>query len=90
MNMLKSLRLRLLIRNARSDIRMARAALRHAQDDVERLPAQIRVWEQHEAALVCELATLPRPQWASIAFAGGIGAALALVLAYGPSLMTRT
>lgn len=83
--MLKALRLRYQIRCARSDIRMAQAALRHAQDDVERLPAQIRVWEQHEAALVCELATLPRRDWSSIAFASGIGAALALTLIYGPT-----
>lgn len=82
--MLKALRLRYQIRCARSDIRMAKAALRHAQDDVERLPAQIRVWEQHEAALVCELATLPRRDWRSPALAAAIGAALALTLIYGP------
>ena len=87
--MLKALRLRYLIRCARIDIRHAEDALRHAQDDVARLPAQIRVWEQHEAALVCELALLPRRDWPSIAFASGIGAALALLVAYGPSLMTR-
>ncbi|MEY5098270.1 MAG: hypothetical protein RJA36_989, partial [Pseudomonadota bacterium] len=29
------------------------------------------------------------PHWPSIALASGIGAALALVVAYGPSLMTR-
>ena len=83
--MLRALHLLYLLRCARSDIRMAQAALRHAQDDVERLPAQIRVWEQHEAALVCELATLPRRDWRSIAFASGIGAALALTLIYGPT-----
>jgi len=88
-NTLKAIRLRLLIRNARSDIRMAQAALRHAQDDCDRLPAQIKVWEDREAALVCELALLPRRDWPSIAFASGIGAALALLVAYGPSLMTR-
>ena len=87
--MIRAITLLLAIRNARADIRMAKAALRHAQDDVDRLPTQIRLWEQHEAALVCELALIPRPQWLSIAFASGIGAALALVLAYGPSLMTR-
>ena len=87
--MLKAIRLRYLIRCARTDIRHAEAALRHAQDDVERLPAQIRVWEQHEAALVCELALLPRRDWPSIALASSIGAALALLVAYGPSLMTR-
>lgn len=83
--MLKALRLRYQIRCARSDIRMAQAALRHAQDDCDRLPAQIRVWEQHEAALVCELALLPRRDWPSIAFASAIGTALAFVLAYGPA-----
>lgn len=87
--MLKALRLRYQIRCARSDIRMAKAALRHAQDDVERLPAQIRAWEQDEAALVCELALLPRRDWPSIALASGIGSALALLVAYGPSLLTR-
>ena len=87
--MLKALRLHYLIRCARIDIRHAEDALRHAQDDVARLPAQIRVWEQHEAALVCELALIPRPQWLSIAFASGIGAAMALVLAYGPSIWWR-
>lgn len=87
--MIRALILLLRIRNARADIRLAQAALRHAQDDVDRLPAQIRVWEQHEAALVCELALIPRPQWLSIALASGIGAALAFLLAYGPSLMTR-
>lgn len=87
--MLKALRLRYQIRCARSDIRMAQAALRHAQDDVERLPAQIRVWEQHEAALVCELATLPRWHWPSIALASLLGTAAALVIAYGPSIWWR-
>lgn len=87
--MIRALVLLWSIRNARADIRLAQAALRHAQDDVERLPAQIRVWEQHEAALVCELALIPRPQWLSIAFASGIGAAMALVLAYGPSIWWR-
>jgi hypothetical protein len=80
--MLTAIRLRYQIRNARADIRMAQAALRHAQDDVERLPAQIRVWEQREAELVCALATLPRRDWPSIALASSIGAALALVLVY--------
>lgn len=84
--MIRALILLLRIRNARTDIRLARAALRHAQDDVDRLPAQIRVWEQREAALVCELALIPRRDWPSIALASGIGAALALVLAYGPSI----
>ena len=83
--MIRAITLLWAIRNARADIRMAKAALRHAQDDVERLPAQIRAWEQHEAALVCELATLPRRDWSSIAFASGIGAALALTLIYGPT-----
>ena len=87
--MIRYLRLLLLIRNARADIRMAKAALRHAQDDCERLPAQIRVWEQHEAALVCELALLPRRDWLSIALASGIATAMALVLAYGPSIWWR-
>lgn len=87
--MIRALVLLMRIRNARADIRMAKAALRHAQDDVDRLPAQIRVWERHEAALVCELALIPRPQWLSIAFASSIGAALALVLAYGPSIWWR-
>ena len=87
--MIRALHLLYLLRCARSDIRMAQAALRHAQDDVERLPAQIRFWEDREAELVCELATLPRRDWPSIAFASGIGAALALLVAYGPSLMTR-
>ena len=87
--MLRALHLLYLLRCARSDIRMAQAALRHAQDDVERLPAQIRVWEQHEAALVCELATLPRRDWRSIALASSIATAMALVLAYGPSIWWR-
>lgn len=82
--MLKALILLLRIRNARTDIRLARAALRHAQDDVDRLPAQIRVWEQHEAALVCELALTTRRDWPSIALACSIGAGLALTLIYGP------
>lgn len=83
--MLKALRLHYLIRCARIDIRHAEDALRHAQDDVARLPAQIRFWEDREAELVCELATLPRPQWSSIALACSIGAALALTLIYGPT-----
>ena len=87
--MFRALHLLYLLRCARSDIRMAQAALRHAQDDVERLPAQIRVWEQHEAALVCELATLPRRDWRSIALASSIATAMALVLAYGPSIWWR-
>lgn len=87
--MIRALRLHWAIRCARADIRMGQAALRHAQDDCERLPAQIRAWEHDEAALVCELALLPRWHWPSIAFASGIGAALAFLLAYGPSLMTR-
>lgn len=87
--MIRALILLLRIRNARTDIRLARAALRHAQDDVDRLPAQIRAWEQHEAALQVELALIPRPQWASIALASSIATAMALVLAYGPSIWWR-
>ena len=87
--MIRALHLLYLLRCARSDIRMAQAALRHAQDDVERLPAQIRVWEHREAALVCELALLPRRDWRSIALASSIATAMALVLAYGPSIWWR-
>lgn len=87
--MLKALRLHYLIRCARIDIRHAEDALRHAQDDVARLPAQIRVWEHREQELRVQLALLPRRDWPSIALASGIGSALALLLAYGPSLLTR-
>ena len=83
--MIRALHLLYLLRCARSDIRMAQAALRHAQDDVERLPAQIRVWEHREAELQVALATLPRRDWRSPALAAAIGAALALTIIYGPT-----
>lgn len=83
--MIRALRLRWAIRNARADIRMGQAALRHAQNDCERLPAQIRAWEHDEAALQVELALLPRWHWPSIAFASLLGAALAITIIYGPT-----
>ena len=78
---MKRLYLLLRLRWVRQDIAYAESLIAHA----EQQRRQIAVWEKHEAALVCELALLPRPQWGSIALASGIGASLALVLAYGPA-----
>lgn len=79
--MLTTLMLRLRLRAVRGDIRYAEALVRHA----EQQQRQIEAWRRDEAALVCELAQLPRRDWSSIAFASGIGAALALTLIYGPT-----
>ena len=69
------------LRAVRGDIRYAESLVAHA----EQQRRQIAAWQRDEAALVCELATLPRRDWPSIAFASGIGAALALTLIYGPT-----
>lgn len=82
---MKRLFLLLRLRAVRGDIRYAESLVAHA----EQQRRQIAAWQRDEAALVCELALLPRRDWPSIAFASGIGAALALLVAYGPSLMTR-
>lgn len=82
---MKRLFLLLRLRAVRGDIRYAQSLIAHA----EQQRRQIAAWQLDEAALVCELALLPRRDWPSIAFASGIGAALALLVAYGPSLMTR-
>ncbi|MBP6778557.1 MAG: hypothetical protein KA151_15040 [Piscinibacter sp.] len=78
--MIRALWLRLRLRWVRGDIAYAEALIAHA----EQQRRQIAAWQRDEAALRCELALLPRPQWGSIALASGIGASLALVLAYGP------
>ncbi len=83
--MLKTIMLRVRLRAVRGDIRYAEALVRHA----EQQQRQIEAWRRDEAALVCEMAQIRPPDWRSIAFASCIGAALALVVAYGPSLMTR-
>ena len=83
--MLKTLWLHLRLRAVRGDIRYAESLVRHA----EQQQRQIEAWRRDEASLVCELALIPRPQWASIALASSIGAAMALVLAYGPSIWWR-
>lgn len=83
--MLKTFLLRLRLRAVRGDIRYAEALVRHA----EQQQRQIEAWRRDEASLVCELAQIPPRDWRSIAFASGLGALLAFVLAYGPSLMTR-
>lgn len=77
---MQRLYLLLRLRWVRQDIAYAESLIAHA----EQQRRQIAVWEQHEAALRCELALLPRPQWGSIALASGIGASLAMVLAWGP------
>lgn len=82
---MKRLFLLLRLRAVRGDIRYAESLVAHA----EQQRRQIAAWQRDEAALVCELALLPRRDWPSIAFASGIGAALALLVAYGPSIMTR-
>ena len=82
---MKRLFLLLRLRAVRGDIRYAESLVAHA----EQQRRQIAAWQRDEAALVCELALLPRRDWPSIAFASGIGAALALLVAYGPSLLTR-
>lgn len=78
---MKRLLLLLRLRAVRGDIRYAQSLIVHA----EQQRRQIEAWQRDEAALVCELATLPRRDWRSIAFASGIGAALALTLIYGPT-----
>lgn len=78
--MLKTILLRLRLRAVRGDIRYAESLVRHA----EQQQRQIEAWRRDEAALVCELAQIPRRDWPSIALASGIGAALAMVLAWGP------
>lgn len=83
--MLKTFFLRLRLRAVRGDIHYAESLVRHA----EQQQRQIEAWRRDEAALVCELAQIRPPDWRSIAFASCIGAALALVVAYGPSLLTR-
>ena len=82
---MRRLLLLLKLRAVRGDIRYAESLVRHA----EQQQRQIAAWLHDEEAIVCELATLPRRDWPSIAFASGIGAALAFLLAYGPSLVTR-
>lgn len=78
---MKRLLLLLRLRAVRGDIRYAESLVAHA----EQQRRQIAAWQRDEAALLCELATLPRRDWPSIAFASGIGAALALTLIYGPT-----
>lgn len=80
--MLKTIMLRLRLRAVRGDIRYAEALVRHA----EQQQRQIAAWRRDEAALVCELAQIRPPHWPSIALASSIGAALALVLSYGPGV----
>jgi hypothetical protein len=77
----KRLHLLLRLRWVRQDIQYAESLVAHA----EQQRRQIAAWQRDEAALLCELATLPRRDWPSIAFASGIGAALALTLIYGPT-----
>ena len=78
---MKRFLLLLRLRAVRGDIRYAESLIAHA----EQQRRQIAVWQKHEAALLCEMAQLPRRDWGSIAFASGIGAALALTLIYGPT-----
>ena len=78
--MIRALWLRLRLRAVRGDIRYAEALVRHA----EQQQRQIEAWRRDEAALVCELAQIKPPHWPSIALASGIGASLAMVLAWGP------
>ena len=78
--MLRSILLRLRLRAVRGDILYAESLVRHA----EQQQRQIEAWRRDEAALVCEIAQIPRRDWPSIALASGIGAALAMVLAWGP------
>lgn len=78
---MKRLLLLLKLRAVRGDIRYAEAQIAYAL----KLQRQVDAWVNDEAAIVCELATLPRRDWPSIAFASGIGAALALTLLYGPT-----
>jgi len=78
--MIRALWLRLRLRAVRGDIRYAEALVRHA----EQQQRQIEAWRHDEAALVCELAQIKPPHWPSIALASGIGASLAMVLAWGP------
>ena len=79
--MLRILLLRLRLRAVRGDIRYAEALVRHA----EQQQRQIEAWRRDEAALVCELALLPRRDWLSPALAAAIGAGLALTIIYGPT-----
>lgn len=83
--MLKTILLRLRLRAVRGDIAYAESLVRHA----EQQQAQIAAWRRDEAAMQCELALIPRTDWRAAAFASSIGAALALVLAYGPSIWWR-
>lgn len=83
--MIRALLLHMRLRAVRGDIAYAQSLIAHA----EQQQRQIAAWRMDEAALQVELALLPRWHWPSIAFASGIGAALAFLLAYGPSLMTR-
>lgn len=78
---MKRLHLLLRLRWVRQDIQYAESLVAHA----EQQRRQIAAWQRDEAALVCELAMLPLRDWGSIAFASGIGAALALTLIYGPT-----
>ena len=78
---MQRLYLLLRLRWVRQDIAYAESLIAHA----EQQRRQNAVWEKHEAELRCELALLPRPQWGSIALASGIGASLAIVLAWGPT-----
>jgi len=77
---MKRLLLLLRLRWVRQDIQYAESLVAHA----EQQRRQIAAWQRDEAALVCELAQLPRRDWGSIAFASAIGASLAMVLAWGP------
>lgn len=78
---MRRLHLLMRLRWVRGDIAYAQSLVAHA----EQHRRQIAAWQRDEAALVCELAQLPRRDWGSIAFASGIGAALALTLIYGPT-----
>lgn len=78
--MIRALLLHMRLRAVRGDIRYAQSLIAHA----EQQQRQVEAWRRDEAALLCELALIPRRDWPSIALASGIGASLALVLAYGP------
>lgn len=83
--MLRAILLRLRLRAVRGDIHYAESLVRHA----EQQQRQIDAWRRDEASIVCELAQIKPFDWRAAVFASSIGAALAFVLAYGPSLMTR-
>ena len=78
---MKRLLLLLRLRAVRGDIRYAESLVAHA----EQQRRQIAAWQRDEAALVVELAQLPRRDWRSPALAAAIGAALAVTLIYGGS-----